>query len=168
MKSKRTSEKSKNPEKKSKKISGWKKVTTAISLVWVLASCDSIPNNQIILNPHEWSEKFNVEYQFYEWSTSIRIVDYDVTVSKNWNWFTWFIHKKDWRISEDTTITSNNLDDVFNRIAWSMDDRQVTDSTLAQKDEKIAFAKQTYKDSVLNRKTPAKKWEVRIKYKKKK
>jgi hypothetical protein len=33
----------------------------------------------------------------------------------------------------------------------------ITDETRADKDDKIAFAKQTYKDSVLNRKTPTKK-----------
>ena len=59
------------------------------------------------------------------------------------------------------------MDWLFSEITNKLDHDLLTDETRNDKDDKIAFAKQTYKDSVLNRKTPAKKWEVRIKYKKK-
>ena len=167
MKSRKASEITKNPEKKNrKKSSGWIK-TTAMAIMWLFTACENIPSDQIILNMDEKSEKFSIEYQFGS-PESATLVDYNIFVHKNGNNFECDINQSDWWISNNIKIESDNVDWLFSEITNRLDHDLITDETRADKDDKIAFAKQTYKDSVLNRKTPAKKWEVRVKYKKKK
>jgi hypothetical protein len=94
-------------------------------------------------------------------------VDYNIFVHKNGNNFEWNIEQSDWLISNNIKIESDNVDSLFNEIANKLDHDLITDDTRDDKDDKVAFAKQTYKDSILNRKTPAKEWEIKVKYEKK-
>ena len=166
MKSKKSSETIKTSEwKKRSKSSGWIK-TTAFAIMWLFTACENIPNDSIIVNTDEKSEKFNIEYQIGS-PESGSIIDYNVFVHKNGNNFECDINQSDWWISNNIKIESDNVDWLFSEITNRLDHDLLTDETRNDKDDKIAFAKQTYKDSVLNRKTPAKKWEVRVKYKKK-
>ena len=167
MKSKKSSETIKPSEwKKTNRSSGWIK-TTAFAIMWLFTACENIPNDSIIINADEKSEKFSIEYQFSEWSAWATLIDYNVFVHKNGNNFECDINQSDWWISNNIKIESDNVDWLFSEITNRLDHDLLTDETRNDKDDKIAFAKQTYKDSVLNRKTPAKKWEVRVKYKKK-
>jgi Mg2+/Co2+ transporter CorC len=60
-------------------------------------------------------------------------------------------------ISNNIKVESDNVDRLFETIADKLDHDLITDDTRDDKDDKVAFAKQTYKDSILSRKTPAKK-----------
>jgi len=163
---KKFSETTKNPEwKKTSKSSGWVK-TTALAIMWLFASCDNVPSDQIILNADEWSEKFSVEYQFSEWSAWATLIDYNIFVRKNGEIFEWNIEQSDGLISNNTKIESDNVDRLFDEIANKLDHDFITDNTRDKKDKKVAFAKQAYKDNVLNNKKHSK-WETRIKYNKK-
>jgi hypothetical protein len=62
----KTSEKSKNPEKKSRRFSKLKSVVTSLALIFGAASCDNIPNDQIIVNPTSQSVELNLEYQYFQ------------------------------------------------------------------------------------------------------
>ena len=165
MKLKKSSEVSRKPEHE-RKSSGWVKTTALAAIMWLFTACENIPNDSIIINADEKSEKFNIEYQIGS-PESGSIIDYNVFVHKNGNNFECDIKQSDWWISNNIKIESDNVDWLFSEITNRLDHDLLTDETRNDKDDKIAFAKQTYKDSVLNRKTPAKKWEVRIKYKKK-
>ena len=167
MKSKKSSETIKPSEwKKTNKSSGWVK-TTVLALAGLFTACENIPSDSIIINADEKSEKFSIEYQFSEWSAWATLIDYNIFVRKNGDKFEWNIEQSDWWFSNNTKIETDNVDVLFDRISENLDHEFITDNTRDRKDAKVAFAKQTYKDSVLNRKTPAKKWEVRVKYKKK-
>ena len=166
MKSRKATEITKNPEKKNrKKSSGWIK-TTAMAIMWLFTACENIPSDQIILNMDEKSEKFSIEYQFGS-PESATLVDYNIFVHKNGDNFEWNIEQSDWLISNNIKIESDNVDSLFDEIANKLDHDLITDDTRDDKDDKVAFAKQTYKDSILNRKTPAKEWEIKVKYEKK-
>ena len=165
MKLKKSSEVSRRPEHE-RKSSGWIK-TTAFAIMWLFTACENIPSDSVIVNADEKSEKFSIEYQIGS-PESGSIIDYNVFVHKNGNNFECNIKQSDWWISNNIKVESDNVDWLFSEITNRLDHDLITDETRADKDDKIAFAKQTYKDSVLNRKTPAKKWEVRVKFKKKK
>ena len=165
MKLKKSSEVSRRPEHE-RKSSGWIK-TTAFAIMWLFTACENIPNDSVIVNADEKSEKFSIEYQIGS-PESGSIIDYNVFVHKNGNNFECDINQSDWWISNNIKIESDNVDWLFSEITNRLDHDLITDETRDDKDDKVAFAKQTYKDSVLNRKTPAKKWEVRVKYNKKK
>ena len=167
MKSKKSSETIISEWKKRNRSSGWIKTTALTAIMWLFTACENIPNDSIIVNADEKSEKFNIEYQIGS-PESGSIIDYNVFVHKNGNNFECDINQSDWWISNNIKIESDNVDWLFSEITNRLDHDLITDETRSDKDDKIAFAKQTYKDSVLNRKTPAKKWEVRVKYKKKK
>lgn len=157
----------KNPEwenlRKSNKA-GWVK-TTMLAIAWLFTACDNVPNDQIILNADEWLEKFSIKYQFSEWSAWATLIDYNIFVRKNWETFECNIEQSDWWISNNTKIESDNVDRLFNEIANKLDHDFITDNTRNKKDKKVEFAKQVYKDSILNNKNPSK-GETRIKYKK--
>lgn len=160
----KTSETSKNPEKKFKRSSKIKSVVTSLALLLGAASCDNIPNDQIILNPSSESLKMNIEYQYFQWSAWTEIVDYDITVHKDWDFYKWEINQKNWIFRTKTTLQSGNIDNLFRDISREVDNEQISDETKVKKDEKLDFAKKVYKDSILNRETPAEDWEIRIKY----
>lgn len=167
MKSRKSSETTNNPEKKNtRKSSGWVK-TTAMAIMWLFTACENIPRDQIILNMDEKSEKFSIEYQLGS-PESITLIDYSIFVHKNGNNFVWNIEQSDWWISNNIKVESDNIDTLFNEIANKLNHDLITHDTRDSKNDKVEFAKQTYKDSVLNRKTPTKKWVVKVKYKKKK
>lgn len=149
--------------KKNKKIFSWlKKVTAAVSLL--CTACDgNFPNKEVIVNPSDQYEKFNVEYQFSEWSAGATIVDYNIVVHKDGDKYYWDIVQTDWRFKEKKGVEAKDLDWVFDEISRSLDTEQITDDTKGRKDKKVAFAKQVFKDSIENNKNPSK-GESRIKY----
>ena len=153
----------KNPDKKTSKSSGRVK-TTMLAIAWLFAACDNVPSDQIILNADEWSEKFSVEYEFSEWSAWSTLIDYNIFVRRNWETFEWNIEQSDGWISNNTKIESDNVDRLFDEISNKLNHDFITDNTRDKKDKKVAFAKQAYKDNILNKK--GSKWETRIKYNK--
>ena len=163
-KSKKT-EKPKNPEKKPRKFSKLKSVITSLALIVGAASCDNIPNDQIIANPTSMSVKFNLEYYFFQWSAWTEVVSYDVYVYKVWDLYIWKVKQRNWPVSTTTTFQADNLDNLFKDISKEVDNQQISDETRYNKDVKLDFAKQVFKDSVLNNKNPTK-GEIRMKYKK--
>ena len=149
-----------------KKLVGRKKIITTFFLASTLSACDNMSNNNIVLNYENQSAKFKVEYQYYEWSTSTRIVDYEIMVSKQWDTYTWLINEIDWRKSNKTSIESDNLDEVFNEIRIRLDDVQLTDKTINNKNKKIEFVEKEYK-KLLNSGENEQVWDIIISYKKK-
>lgn len=89
----KTSEKPKNPEKKSKKVSGWKKAAAMLSLIWVLASCDghySYVNWEFEQNPDNPKEvrgRFNIHFDHSEGSAWFNTDQYDIDVDQNGKWY---------------------------------------------------------------------------------
>ncbi len=151
-------------KKDHKKLSWWKKVVTAIALASTLSACD-MPNNEIRLNPEDQSAKFKVEYQYYRWSSDIRIVDYYVTVVKEWDTYVGLIDEKDGWSGEKTSIKSDNVDIVFNEISRKLDKEGITDETSERKDAKVNFVRDEYKTKVINAENSDQTWEIKIKYK---
>lgn len=167
MKSKKTSEISKNSEKKQKKIPEWEKVVTSLTLVWALSWCGDFPNDEFVVNPGTQTEKFNIEYQFSGWwGGEPTIIDYNILVSKNWKGFEWQIEQKNWWFKTNKKVESNNVDKLFERISNELESEQITDQTKKAKDDKVIRAKEVFNDSVLNNPNPSDR-EIRIKYKKK-
>lgn len=162
---KKSPEVTSNPEGKSRK-SGWVKMTVS-ALIGLFTACENIPNDSIIVNANEGSEKFSIEYQFSGGSGEATLIDYNIFVHKNGDKFEWDIEQSDWLFSNNIKIETDNVDLLFDKISEKLDHDYITDNTRDKKDAKVAFAKQTYKDSVLNRKTPAKEWEVKVKFKRK-
>ncbi len=157
----KTSETSKNSEKFYKGSSRIKSVITSLALLLGAASCDNIPNDQIILNPDSQSVKLNIEYQYFQWSAWTEIVDYDIIVHKDWDFYKWEINQKNWIFRTKTTLQSDNVDNLFRDISREVDNEQISGETKLRKDAKIDFAKKAYKDSVLNRETPAENGEIK-------
>lgn len=165
--SKLSHEKQKNPEKNTNKLPWWKKVATvaSIAFAWLFASCDKVPRNQIILNPKEKTEQFSFEYHIWS-SNDPMIIDYNITIYQDWDTYKWLIDQRDWWFSTETTIESNSIDDLFEEISRKSKNENITEDTESRRDAKIAFAKQIYKDSILNNKNPSEE-TVKIKYKSK-
>ena len=161
-----TSEKSKDLGKKSRKFSKLKSIVTSIALAFGAASCDNIPNDQIIVNPTSQSVELNLEYQYFQWSAWTEIVDYDVKIYKDWDLYKCDIKQKGWILSTTTSLQAYSLDELIRDISKEVDNEQISDETRYNKDVKLDFAKQVYKDSVLNNKNPSE-GETRIKYNKK-
>ena len=155
----------KNPGKGSRGLPKLKSIVTALTLVFGVASCDNIPNDQIILDQNSQSVKLNIEYLYFQWSAWTERVGYDITVYKNWDFYKWEINQKNWIFRTKTPLQSSNVDNLFRDISREVDNEQISDETKVKKDAKLDFAKKAYKDSVLNRKTPAGDWEIKIKYK---
>lgn len=133
---------------------------------WLFSACDSVPNDQIILNADEWSEKFSVEFHHsWWWSGEPTIIDYNIFVTKDGEKYKWKIEQKDWFFKNITEIESGNADALFDEIWRKLDSERITEATRDKKDEKVAFAKEAYKENVLNNKWHTK-WETTIKYKK--
>lgn len=159
-------ESSKRPNK-NKKSSRWLNVITSLALVWTLSSCGDFPNDEIIVNPSTQTERFNIEYQYSGWwSGDPTIIDYNIMISKKWEIYEWQIEKIDWWLKENKTIQSSNVDDLFQRVSNELESEQVTDRTREAKNNKVARAKEVFKDSVLSNPNPSD-GEIRIKYKKK-
>ncbi len=153
-----------NPEKKDNKKFSWrKKVVTAIALASTLSACD-MPNNEIRLNPEDQSAEFKVEYQYYRWASDTRIVDYYITVRKEWDSYVGLINEKDGWSGKKTSVKSDNVDVVFNQISTSLENEMITDETSERKDAKINFVKKEYKSKVINAENPSQTWEIKIKY----
>jgi hypothetical protein len=76
------------------------------------------------------------------------------------------IKQKNWFLNTTTSLQAYSLDELFKDISKEVDNEQISDETRYNKDVKLDFAKQVYKDSVLNNKNPSG-GETRIKYKKK-
>lgn len=165
--SKSSHEKQKDPEKNANKLPWWKKVATvaSIAFAWLFASCDKVPRNQIILNPKEKTEQFSFEYHIWS-SNDPMIIDYNITIYQDWDTYKWLINQRDWWFSTETTIESNNIDDLFEEISKKSKNENITEDTKSRRDAKIAFAKQVYEDSILNNKNPSEEI-VKIKYKSK-
>lgn len=166
-----SSEQSRNQNEKHSAFPGWKQIITTISLAlatrW-LSSCDKIPNNEIKLSPADQSAKFSITYQFSEWSAGYNIVDYDITIHKEWDTYMWLIEQNGDYVQKTVNVASDNIDKVFEEVSNASDSEQITDNTRADKDEKIQFVKDAYKKYVLD----AKDWKnsdpITLKYKKKK
>lgn len=148
-----------------KKSGGWKKVTTAAALWLALTACDNISNDEIIFNPENQSARFKVEYQYYRWSQQWDIVDYDISVSKQWDTYMWLIKEIDGWKSKKTTVEADNVDEVFDGISRALDNYQIKDETAFKKDKKVNFVKKEFKDKVLNADNSSQIDEITIKYK---
>ncbi|MBO7095143.1 hypothetical protein J6V86_03050 [bacterium] len=57
------------------------------------------------------------------------------------------------------------MDDVFNQIAHSLDNEQITDKTRSKQEKKIDFVKKEFKDKVLNAENSSQIDQITIKYK---
>lgn len=167
MKSKKSSETIKNLEwKKENKSSGWRRVVTTVSFAlatWLFSSCDKVPNDKIILDFDKQSVALSFKYQFGS-PESGTTVDFNMFVHKDGNKYKWAIEQSDWFFSSTTDIESDNIDWLFEELADKSDSEYITESTRERRDKKLNFAKQAYKDSILNNKNPSK-WEIKIKYK---
>jgi len=166
-KSVNSGEKHSSNEKHSK-FSGWKKVVTGVALLWALSSCDNgMKPNEIKLNPEDQSAKFRIEYQFSEWSAGYNVVDYDITIHKEWDTYMWLIEQNGDYVQKTVNVSSDNLDKVFDEILEASDSEQITDNTRAKRDAKVQFVKDAYKKHVLD----AKDWKnsdpIILKYKSK-
>jgi len=97
----KSSEKSKNPEKKAKKVSGWKKVAAVLSIAWVLASCDgnySYVNWEFEQNPDNPKEvrgRFNIHFDHSEGSAWYNTDNYNIDVIQGESWYIVKINGKD-------------------------------------------------------------------------
>jgi hypothetical protein len=117
------------------------------------------------LNPENQQVEFSIEHRHYEWKSSTRIVDYDITVNKEWDTYMWLINKKDWRKGTNIKLKSNDLNDVFNQIADKLDDFGITENTRLKQNTKIDFAKEAYKKNVIDSDNPHQTEQIIIKYK---
>lgn len=166
--SKLSHEKQKNPEKSANKLSWWRRVVTtaSLALTWFFASCDKVPNNQVIIDADNWTEQFSFEYHLW-WTREPRIIDYNITIYQDWNTYKWIINKKDWRFWTETTIESTDIDGIFEAISRATHNEYISDDTESRKKSKLNFAKEAYKDNILNK---TKKWgksgKFKIKYNK--
>ena len=149
--------KNKSPDnadsKNHNKFTGWKKIVTSVALIGTLNACGNMSNNEIKLDPENQSARFKVEYQYYEWASSIGITNYDIIISKQWNNFVWEIKKSKWRTSETTRVESDNLHTVFEQVSKSLYDPQTTDKTMSKKDAKVKFVEKAFEDYILNGKS---------------
>ena len=167
MKFRKTTDTAKNSEKNtSKKSSWWTKVLTSLALVSALSWCGDFPNGEIIGNPGTKTEKFNITYEFSDWSAWSTRVKHNVLISKNWEIYEWQIEQKNWWFKKNKKIQSNSVDNLFQQVSNELDDVQITEETRKNKDDKIAKAKEFFNDSILNNPNPTNR-EIRIKYKKK-
>ena len=167
MKLRKTSDTAKNSENKiPKRSSWWTRVFTSFALVSALSWCGDFPNGEIIGNPGTKTEKFNVTYEFFEWSAWSTIVKNDVLIRKNWEIYEWQIEQKNWWLKKNKKIQSNNVDNLFQQVSNELDSEQITEETRQNKDDKVAKAKEFFNDSILNNPNPTNR-EIRIKYKKK-
>lgn len=148
-----------------KKFGWWRKVTAAAALWLALTACDDMPNNEIRLNPEDQSARFKIEYQYSMWSAGYDIVDYDITVSKQWDTYMWLINEKNGWKSKKTTIESDNVDEVFDGISRALDSDQIKDETTFNKNKKINFVEKEYKDKIINAENSSNIDEIKIKYK---
>lgn len=152
--------------------SWWSKVKTLAiaSMMWLFASCDNIPNDKIIWDQETLTEIFNIMHNHSGWwSGEPTIVNYNVFVSKDGEKYVWRIEQKDWFFKNVTEIESDNIDALFDEIWRKLDSEKISESTRDKQNAKVAFAKQVYKDNVLNKKNPPKwakssKWEITIEY----
>ena len=159
-------EKSATPEAKTKKASSWTKIITSLAIMWTLSSCGDFPNSEIIGNPGTKTEKFNVTYEFSEWSAWSTRVKHNVLISKNWEIYEWQIEQKNWWFKNNKKIQSNSVDNLFQQVSNELDSEQITEKTREKKNDKVAKAKEFFNDSILNNPNPTNR-EIRIKYKKK-
>lgn len=162
----KNSEKQNLPENK-KRFSGRRKIITAATLAVGLTACDPVPNDKIILNQDDKSVAVSYKYNF-GWAESWTNVDYNIFVYKRWDKYEWTIEKRtDWLFSEKIQIESNDVDWVFESISDKTESEYITDKTRSNREDKLNFAKQAFKDSVLYNKNPSK-WTIIMKYKAKK
>lgn len=147
-----------------KKFSWWKKVVTAFALASSLSACD-MPNNEVRLNPENQSAEFKVEYQYYRWASDIEIVDYYVTVHKEWDTYVGVINEKNGWTGEEITVESDNVDVVFDQISTKLEKENITNETSERKNAKINFVRNEYKNKVLNPENTSQTWEIKLKYK---
>lgn len=141
------------------------RTTTTAAALLAAVGCDNMPNDEIRLNPGDLSARFKVEYQYSLWSAGYDIVDYDIMVRKQWNIYMWLINEKNWWHSNKTSFESDNVDDVFKKISNALDNDQIKEETAHNKDEKVKFVENEYKDKILNAENSSKLWEIKIKYK---
>lgn len=160
-------EKPATPEAKTKKTSSWTKIITSLAIIWTLSSCGNFPNDEFIVNPGTKTEKINVKYKYWGWwSGEPTIIDYNILVSQNWEFYEWHIEQTDWWFKKTKTIRSNDVNNLFQEISTALESGQIEDKTRDNKNDKIACAKEAFIDSVLNNPHPTDR-EIRIKYKKK-
>ncbi len=167
MKSNKKSSEASREKENRKNSSGWtKKIITSFALASALSWCGDFPNGEIMGNPGTKMEKFNVTYEFFEWSAWSTIVKNDVLIRKNWEIYEWQIEQKDWWFKKNKKIQSNSVDNLFQQVSNELDSEQITEKTRKNKDDKVAKAKEFFNDSILNNPNPTNR-EIRIKYKKK-
>lgn len=159
-----STEKVQSQEKNHSKLKWWVKATTAATLL-TLAWCNNVQNNEIKLNPENQSVEFGIEHIHSEWSAGYNIINYGITVSKQWDTYMWLINEKNWWHSKKTSFESNNLNDVFYQIANSLDNDQITDGTREKQNKKIEFVKKEFENKILNEENSSQISEMTIKYK---
>ena len=159
------SEKSSSQKENHPKFKRLKKVATTFALASTLTACDNMPNDEVRLNPEEQSARFKIEYQYSEWSAGYNIVDYDITVSKQGDIYMWLINQKNGRNRKKTSIESDSVDSIFDEISKMLDNEQIKEETAYNKDKKVKFVKEKYKNNVSNSENSAETWEIKIKYK---
>ena len=93
------------------------------------------------------------------------IVDYDISVSKQWDTYMWLIKEIDGWKSKKTTVEADNVDEVFDGISRALDNYQIKDETAFKKDKKVNFVKKEFKDKVLNADNSSQIDKITIKYK---
>ena len=157
-------EKSLPKEKKYSTLKWWVKATTAAAFL-TLAWCDNIQNNEIRLNPQKQSVEFGIEHIHSEWSAWYNIINYGITISKQWDTYMWLINEKNWWHSKTTSFESNTLNDVFYKISNSLDNDQITDGTRNKQNKKIEFVKKEFENKILNEENSSQISEIMIKYK---
>ena len=149
--------------KKPKRSRGWKRAITTVALATTLTACDKVPNNQIIIDPKAWTEQFSFEYHL--WSSDPQVVDFNITVYKDWNLYKWLIDQKDWWFNTETNIESNSIDGLFDEILKVTNTEQITGNTREKRDKKVRVARETYKSYILNGTDNDNKKKIKIKYK---
>ena len=165
------SKKSKSSEKVSSQresrsgLKWWVKGTSAAAAFLVAVGCSDLPNNLIRLNPQDQSVEFGIEHVHSEWSAWYTIIDYGITVSKQWDTYMGLIKEKNGWHSRKSSFEWDDLDDVFNQIAHSLDNEQITDKTRSKQEKKIDFVKKEFKDKVLNAENSSQIDQITIKYK---
>ena len=148
--------------KNQKKSSWWKKILTTVALASTLTACDKIPNNQIIIDPAAWVEQFSFEYHL--WNNDPVVIDFDVTVYKDWDIYKWLINQKEAFSSKKTTVEASTIDDLFKEIIKVSETGQISGNTKHKRDAKISVAKQAYKNCVINAKNTENIKKIKIKY----
>lgn len=141
------------------------RTTTTAAALLAAVGCDNIPNDEIRLNPEDNSARFNIEYQYSLWSAWYDIVDYDITIRKEWDTYMWLINEKNGWHRNKTEFESDNVDDVFNEISNALDNNQIKEETTRNKNKKVNFVKKEYEDKILNTDNSSQIWEIKIKYK---